>query len=193
MVDQILIMGVMAAYLFYIIRTVVILLGWLKGVALHTFEQYGDERRFRPVADLVFLVVILLMLLPFLPLPQDLTALRFIAFFLGGAMLIGGMYTFQDVLAALLAKLSPKIGEQYLALTAYYPTWYRDLATRTSRYERRRIAYMWLRLTPNQRHLLDRDTSTFLHWTDFVIMGSVMEEDIGTKSIPKTYERGYFH
>lgn len=190
MIEQLVAFGVIAAYLFNIVRTAVILLGWLKSVALRTFEQYGDEKRFRPISDLVFLIVTLLILLQFFWAPQSI---RFIVYFLGGAMLLGGMDTFQDVVAGLLHKLSPKLGAKYLELIAYYPAWFRDLATRTSRYERRRIAYMWLRLSPHQRFLLDRDTQTFLHWTDFVIMGSVMEEDLDAKPIPKTHERGYLH
>lgn len=58
-----------------------------------------------------------------------------------------------------------------------FPLWYRDLYWRTSRYERRRIAYMWLRLPPSTRALLDADTHAFMGWTDLVIMGAVLEED----------------
>jgi hypothetical protein len=190
MIDQILVLMVIGVYIFLIVRTVLVLTGWFKSVALRTFEQYGNERPFRPISDLVFRIVFLILLLQFLGMPPSV---KFVAFFLGGVMLLGGLDTFQDALVGLLRRVAPKYGELYVALIAYYPVWYRDLASRTSRYERRRIAYMWLRLSPHQRFLLDRDTPTFLHWTDFVIMGSVMEEDLGTKPIPKTHERGYFN
>jgi hypothetical protein len=193
MIENVLVAGVLLTYCFNIVRTIFILMGWFKSAALRTFEQYGVERPFRPFSDLVFYIVILLILVRMNVLPQYLSNLRFIAFFLGGAMMLGGMYTFQDVLAAIISKISPKYGELYKQLTWYFPEWYRDLATRTSRYERRRIAYMWLRLSPHQRFLLDRDTQTFMHWTDFVIMGSVMEEDLDAKPIPKTHERSYFN
>jgi hypothetical protein len=75
----------------------------------------------------------------------------------------------------------PDTAKSLLDKLPIYPIWHRKLRDYTSRYERRRIGYLWLRLPPHLRALLNRHDEIFLQWADFVVMGSVMEEDFVTE------------
>ena len=52
------------------------------------------------------------------------------------------------------------------------PGWYADLYPRTTLIERRRIAYMWLRLPRALRHHYNQHDDAFLRWADLVIVGT---------------------
>ncbi len=56
-----------------------------------------------------------------------------------------------------------------------YPRWYAELRQRTTREERRRIAYMWLCLPRRMRLHLDGSDRHFLIWADQVILATVTQ------------------
>jgi hypothetical protein len=60
---------------------------------------------------------------------------------------------------------------------AYFPRWYYELREYTSRYERRRIAYMWLMLPRRSRLIYNSSDQQFRVWADFIILGTTREEE----------------
>jgi hypothetical protein len=149
-----------------ILNALLIILGRIKTPVLQSFERYGEaEIIYHPLLQLLIWTGLLI----------------------GGARIYAGivydnLYALFDaplVMGLVFAlwrryadQLRPRF-DRHLIL----PQWYRELLQRTSRYERRRIAYMWLHLPQNTRAALDTDTTAFLHWADLVIMGNVLEED----------------
>lgn len=157
-------------------RTLLILLGRLKEPLLHTFERYGEEVIYYPLLELggwliAFIMSTWALLLSFnhaLQVPQSIIELAlpiipmsYIVVFHQTVHGIGALKSIQPLLNRLHV----------------YPLWYRDLRSRTSRYERRRIAYLWLRLPRRLRAIFNMNDPAFLQWADLVIMGAVMEED----------------
>jgi hypothetical protein len=55
------------------------------------------------------------------------------------------------------------------------PLWYARLQENTSRNERRRLAYMWLRLPLRTRLLYNASDHAFFLWADLVIAATVGE------------------
>ncbi|MEP7290739.1 MAG: hypothetical protein ABI835_03100 [Chloroflexota bacterium] len=56
-----------------------------------------------------------------------------------------------------------------------FPRWYVDLRERTTREERRHIAYMWLCLPRSARLHYNGSDHHFLLWTDYVILATVTQ------------------
>lgn len=56
-----------------------------------------------------------------------------------------------------------------------FPRWYAELRERTTREERRRIAYMWLSLPRSMRLHLSGSDRHFLVWADLVILATVTQ------------------
>jgi hypothetical protein len=56
-----------------------------------------------------------------------------------------------------------------------FPRWYADLRERTTREERRRLAYMWLCLPRRMRLHLDGSDHHFQLWADQVILATIMQ------------------
>lgn len=162
----------------FLIRSILILLGFFKQPVIASFERYGNpEQIYHPLLVLIFwALVIFYMIRIYVSLVAGNGGELFLLL-LGAVLLSFGWYRLRWRLRRWL--------DRHLIL----PLWYRDLYQRTSRYERRRIAYMWLRLPPPTRSQLDANTSAFMRWTDLVIMGAVMEEDPG--SIPVIEDENY--
>jgi hypothetical protein len=87
-------------------------------------------------------------------------------------------------------------GYHYYTIVAKYhfmflklPRWYHELRDRTSRYERRRIAYMWLHLPLRLRITYNSSDRAFSQWADFVIMGTIREEEMDSKAEEFFYTR----
>lgn len=152
--------------LFLLLRSVLILIGWLKGPIIQTFEKYGDQET--PCLPLISVTlwsgVLLIMLGTWLSsytyLSPPLTCL-------------GGMTVF----AVLLAYQHIEAVQQWHYRLARLPRWYHELRERTTRYERRRIAYMWLRMPWRARLFYSSDDRAFLLWADYIIMGTTMDEE----------------
>lgn len=141
------------------IRVILIATGVLKGPVFRTSEKYGDKEAY------------------FQLLPQVL--------FWGGlwfsatgvaVRLVGNLEFFATeiigtsmILMAIGALVFPDIGLTYFRL----PRWYYELRARTSRYERRRIAYMWRRLPRKLRMTYSSNNRAFEDWADMVILGTM--------------------
>lgn len=147
------------ASLVALIRTGLILMGLLKGPILHTFEKYGDDENiYYPLPSiLLWLGVLLISTSPWLAAgSRDL-----------GIGLVPGIVL---LLLASVAYNNPQIALQFPWLFMRYPRWYWDLRERTSRQERRRIAYMWLWMPPRARLTYNGSDHAFNHWVDLVIL-----------------------
>ena len=150
----------------FFFRIGLILVGALKSPILQTFEKYGDQE---PV---------------YYPLPSILFwAGVFVA---SGAVMISNVtgLTVQAAAIALLmfgasyvAYMNPNFARQHPQIFMSFPRWYYDLRDRTSRYERRRLAYMWLWLPRRLRLVYNGSDHAFNQWADLVILSSSRYEE----------------
>lgn len=163
---MIILIGVTTAAFVMLVRGLLILIGMYKTPVLRTFEEYGPEER------------------PYLPiLPVLLWGGIFV--FCGG--LWGTAFhglSFALSITGVLLLICAGLGYTYPEKVAAYqwrilkfPRWYHTLVERTTRYERRRIAYMWLSLSSRLRLTYNSSDTFFFIWADFVIMGTVREEE----------------
>ena len=53
-----------------------------------------------------------------------------------------------------------------------YPRWYSELNDRTTREERRRLGYMWLRLPISLKMVYDTNDHAFFQWVDLVLVAT---------------------
>jgi len=147
---------------FQLIRTLLVLSGRLKGPLLHIFEAYTDKtQEYNALRTLalwmsVFIIGIMVTLSDYMSLP--------IASFIPLVLALSIMALAQDQ--------SPFI-RQHLPFLMPEPHWYTDLHSRTTLMERRRIAYMWLRLPRRTRILFNHHDAAFGIWVDLVIMGTL--------------------
>lgn len=150
-----------------LVRALMILMGIYKTPILQTFEEYGPEEK------------------PYLPgLPVMLWA--GIAIF-STSLWVGGLagLTFSLNCLGIGLLILTGVAFNYWEETAKFhlkilpfPRWYHELESRTTRYERRRIAYMWLHLPLRVRLTYNSSDKLFQIWADFVIMGTIREEEI---------------
>ncbi|MBZ0274838.1 MAG: hypothetical protein K8I60_01765 [Anaerolineae bacterium] len=152
--------------LFFLTRTILMMVGLFKSPVLAMLRKYGDNEKFY---------------LPLLPLL--VWSGIFLITFSGWASASLGITVSLSGLG-IICLLGAYFGRQNLQKVANfhfkyfkYPRWYHNLLERTSRYERRRIAYMWLRLPWRLQLLYNSDDQQFMLWADFVIMGTIMEDD----------------
>ncbi len=156
---------VTAASFFFLLRSTLVMLGLLKEPLLRTFEQYGPSERPYLVA-LPFLTWLSIFMfsggLWVSRYSQFSFVLSFIGFIL--AFIAAMAYNYYEQTERLHNRLVP------------FPLWYHELRERTTRYERRRIAYMWLLLPFRTRLTYNSSDKLFFIWADFVIMGTIREE-----------------
>jgi hypothetical protein len=158
----VIVIGTFTVSTFYLVRMVLVVVGWLKEPVLRSFEKYGDEENL------------------YYPLPNLLICVA--AFCLSGSVVIGN-YTGRVVLwpgiffilMAYLARRFSYYAQRYPQIMLAFPRWYNDLRERTTRLERRRIAYMWRRLPWRTQLIYNSSTQAFNVWADFIIMGTVLE------------------
>jgi hypothetical protein len=150
----------------FLVRIGLILIGLLKGPVLQTFEKYGDaENVYYPLPSiLLWAGIFILSMTGFL---ADRASVFLPTAPFGIFMLI----------AAYFAYTHPEIARQYPRLFMSYPRWYFDLRERTSRYERRRLAYMWLWLPRRLRLIYNGSDAAFNQWADLVILATMRFED----------------
>lgn len=167
-----------AVSLFFLGRSFLILFGLYKDPILRTFEDYGPEER---------------MYLPGLPL----MVWTGVTLFLAGLWITpysGFVYTLNGLSFGILV-LSGFAYNYYERATKYHfmilklPRWYHELREQTTRYERRRIAYMWLHLPARSRLAYNSSDKLFFQWADFVIMATIREEG-GTVQEDGFYYKG---
>ncbi len=149
--------------LVFLIRTVLIITGLIKGPVLRTFEKYGDEEIiYHPTPSLLMWTGVLLLTIS----PVMSAALTTTLFSLAwpGLLMIGGAYFLHN---------HPEVARQYPDIFMIYPRWYHELRSRTSRYERRRIAYKWLWLPARLRLAYNGNDRAFSQWADLIIMATM--------------------
>ena len=149
-----------------LLRIGLILIGLLKGPILATFEKYGDQENiYYPLPSILLWSGLLVLT------TTALIAERMNVFLPGGfvGILMMGL--------AYLAYTHPEIAQQYPQIFMSYPRWYFDLRERTSRYERRRLAYMWLWLPRRLRLIYNGSDAAFNQWADLVILATMRFED----------------
>ena len=150
----------------FLLRIGLILIGLLKGPILHSFEKYGDtETVYYPLPSILLWGGILVLSATSM-LAQQLRVLM-PSWFIGAMMIAGGY----------VAYAHPEVARHYPQIFMSYPHWYYDLRERTSRYERRRLAYMWLWLPPRLRLIYNGSDAAFNQWADLVILATMRYED----------------
>lgn len=162
--------GMTVASIIFLIRATLILLGYLKEPILHTFSEYGPREKLYMVG-------------------QGLLAWGGVLSFCAGLWAasyssLSVTLTTLGVLMELLVAVGYTYAEQaeklHLKLLKY-PVWYHELRERTSRYERRRIGYMWLHLPLRTQLSYNSSDTMFMIWADFVIMGTIREEEVNPR------------
>jgi hypothetical protein len=157
-------MIVFAVCMVFMFRTVLILGGMYKDPLLRLYEQYGpDEIKFQPVPWLLLTIGGMLVSSRY-GLRGAIYVPSIIEFF-GWLMVIGSYVLF--------AMLPPKWRVVVPDEVPLLPGWHRELHERTTREERRRIAYMWIRLPLRLRLLYNASDRAFFQWADLVIMATV--------------------
>lgn len=150
----------------FLFRIGMILMGLLKGPILHTFEKYGDrENTYYPLPSILLWGGVLLISLT--ALLTETASVRLNTSLPGALLLI----------AAYFAYTHPEVARQYPQFFMIYPRWYYDLRDRTSRYERRRLSYMWLWLPRRLRLAYNGSDRAFNQWADLVIIATMRFDD----------------
>lgn len=149
-----------------LIRTGLIMTGVWKEPILHTFEKYGDvETVYYPLPSLLLWSGVLIISTT----PWMMAPLRsWVPLVVPGIALIYASYH---------AYIHPEIAKQYPHIFMSYPRWYFELRERTTRYERRRIAYMWLCLPRRMQWAYNGSDPAFNQWADLVIMATMTYEE----------------
>lgn len=137
------------------VRAGLIVLGIYKEPVLRRFETYGEESPYSPALGLLCWSIIF-------------TAYLMVSLLNVGAVLF--LLIFLLAPFSVVYNHSQAIVRQYPSLFTFYPRWYSDLVDRTSRDERRRLAYLWLRLPLRTRLLYNARDEFFNQWADLVLM-----------------------
>lgn len=162
---------------FFLARSLLVLTGFLKEPILETFREYGPLEK--PY-------------LPMLPLWGWSGAGVFIAGlwfrqYSAASLTLSVMGIFM-LIALGMAYNSYGTAAKWHFLLLKMPNWYHQLQDRTTRYERRRVAYMWLHLPPKLRLTYNSSDLLFLQWADFVIIATIREEE---DELEQTVESSY--
>jgi hypothetical protein len=93
------------------------------------------------------------------------------------------------LLAAYTARMQREKLNRYPQIFLTFPRWYAELRERTTREERRKIAYMWLCLPRSMRLHLNGSDHHFTTWADQVILATVTQtvEDQEAKAENRNY------
>jgi hypothetical protein len=150
----------------FLFRIGLILIGALKGPILRSFEKYGEQEVvYYPLPSILFWSGVFLVSASVILRDAVGVSLQFVLV----AMLI---FT-----AAYAAYVNSSIAQHYPRIFMIFPRWYYDLRDRTSRYERRRLAYMWLWLPRRLRLIYNGSDRAFNQWADLVIMSSMRYDE----------------
>lgn len=136
-------------------RAFFITIGAIKDPILQSFEVFGEERPYSPSLWLVIWTATTLYLSLFL-------------YFHPGMVLLFGAIVGM-VISAFQAPMY-RFRMRHQVLFGTFPEWYHALVQRTDREERRRIAYLWLRLPMRTRWLYNARTEFFWQWVDQVLV-----------------------
>jgi hypothetical protein len=147
-----------------LIRHFLVFAGMHKGPVLATFEVYGEEPRYYPLPWILLWIGLMVMSIGYI-LHQWLV-IDFLTMGLLGVVIL--------FLAWISVNYSESV-QQYSHRLPVLPLWYARLQENTSRNERRRLAYMWLRLPLRTRLLYNASDHAFFLWADLVIAATVGE------------------
>jgi hypothetical protein len=86
-------------------------------------------------------------------------------------LILGGLF----LAAAYTARMQREKLNRFPHLFLTFPRWYAELRERTTREERRKIAYMWLCLPRSMRLHLNGSDHHFAAWADQVILATVTQ------------------
>lgn len=147
----------------FLSRSVLVTLGLIKGPVLHAFEKYGDdEGDYNTLFYLLFWMGMFALTSGFW-----LTRVSRNVFFpmgtIGVVLLIGSVIAYRKA----------HLVEKYF----HYPVWYYELKERTSRSERRRIAYMWLHVSRKGKLIYNSSDFAFNQWADLIIVSTIYIDD----------------
>lgn len=137
------------------IRSLLIVIGAYKDPVLASFEEYGSERIFSPVSHLILWSSTLAYIMLYWYFEAGLALAL-------GIIFVVPIAAFKDNFISFL--------ENHPLLFRSFPRWYFDLVLRTDREERRRIAYMWLRLPIKTRMIYNAQRTLFNQWVEQVIL-----------------------
>jgi len=137
------------------LRAFLIVIGFYKEPVLRQFESYGEEIHYSPFLSLILWAIGLCLFLMLALLESSQLVLIIIVAVAPVALMYSSL---------------PELIRDYPDVFLLYPRWYRDLTSGTSREERRRIAYMWLRLPMRTRLLYNARDEWFREWADLVLL-----------------------
>lgn len=137
------------------IRALLIVIGAYKDPVLASFEEYGNERIFSPMFSLILWSLLMAYMMLYWYFEAGLALVLGIAVAVPAAAFKDNFFAFLD---------------KHPLLFRTFPRWYFDLVKMTDREERRRIAYMWLRLPIKTRMLYNAQRSLFNQWVEQVIL-----------------------
>ena len=138
-----------------LVRSFLIVLGYYKDPVLRSFEVYGSEVIYSPILGLIFWSMLA-------------AGFAFLTIFGVSVVLVLVMLAFIPVVL-----IYPRFADYVRAHPStflMYPRWYARLMDLTSRDERRRMAYLWLRLPLRTRLLYNTHDAHFEQWADLVLM-----------------------
>lgn len=144
------------ATLIMTLRAFLMVLGAYKDPILSTFEAYGpDEPVFSPFYSLVAWALITLYIVMFL-------------YFNMGLIFGIGLFVLIPIVAFRFEM--ERLLKRYQSIFCSFPRWYLELIQSTDREERRRIAFLWLRLPLRTRMLYNTNSHYFHLWVDQVLL-----------------------
>ncbi|MBZ0281721.1 MAG: hypothetical protein K8L97_13365 [Anaerolineae bacterium] len=174
---MVLMVAVTVASVIFFIRSLMVMIGFFKEPILQAFREYGPMEK--PY-------------LPMLPLMAWTGMMFFSAgIWLGRSTNLSFAITLMGVMMMIatgFAYNNYAVATRYHFLFLKLPAWYHELLERTTRYERRRIGYMWLHLPLRMRLTYNSSDFLFLQWADFVIMGTIREDE---DDMRQTVDEGY--
>ena len=137
------------------LRAFLVMTGFYKTPLLTSFQAYGEEKIVSPVITFLFWFCMLAIYL-----------LIFVVNLTGWIILV-------IIMGAILSATwhqKERVFKQFSKVFFRYPAWYYTLYQRTSREERRRLAYMWLFLPLRTRMVYNTHDAFFDSWVDLVLM-----------------------
>lgn len=148
----------------YFARNVLIVLGLYKSPVLRISERYANfDDTYYGLPELLLSLGLVTLFASILFMTYVST--RFPPYLMGMLIL---------VLALLAFRLRDYV-KAFPRIFLSFPRWYVDLRERTTREERRRIAYMWLTLPRKTRLIYSANDHAFALWADLVILGTVTQ------------------
>ncbi len=162
----------------YLVAVILVAAGLFKDPVLRSFEHYTQEDDSFHMLPAMLLGAGLFSLTGGV-LFSAAVAPRFPTLILGGIFLI----------LAYTAHMQREKMSRYPQIFLSFPRWYAELRERTTREERRKLAYMWLCLPRSMRLHLNGSDHHFMTWADQVILATVTQtvEDQEAKSENRDY------